>query len=70
MMENSLELNEQEQLNQQKAALLDDLMATVTVMEEVWNYHPDNSNKKDIIEEYKALELIKSSIEKELEELG
>lgn len=65
-----LELNEEEQLNHQKAALLDDLMATVTVMEEVWNYHPDNPNKKDIIQEYKLLERIKSDIEKELKELG
>jgi hypothetical protein len=64
-----LELNEQEQLNQQKAALLDDLMATVTVMEELWNYHPNNPNKRDIIDEYKVLERIKSDIEKELEEL-
>ena len=65
-----LELNEQEQLNQQKASLLDDLMAVSTVMEEVWNYHPDNPNKKDIIQEYKLLERIKSDIEKELSELG
>ena len=64
-----LELNKEEQLNEQKAALLDDLMATVTVMEEVWNYHPDNPNKKDIIQEYKLLERIKSDIEKELADL-
>ena len=65
-----LELNEQEQLNQQKAALLDDLMATVTVMEEVWNYHPDNPNKKDIIAEYNQLLKIQGDIENELQELG
>ena len=47
----NLELNEEEQLNNQKSALIDDLMATVTVMEEVWNYHPDNPNKKDIVQE-------------------
>jgi hypothetical protein len=66
----NLELNEEEQLNNQKSALIDDLMATVTVMEEVWNYHPDNPNKKDIVQEYKLLERIKSNIEKELSELG
>jgi len=66
----NLELNEEEQLNNQKSALIDDLMATVTVMEEVWNYHPDNPNKKDIVQEYKLLERIKSDIEKELSELG
>ena len=66
----NLELNEEEQLNNQKSALIDDLMATVTVMEEVWNYHPDNPNKKDIVQEYKLLERIKFDIEKELSELG
>ena len=30
---NNLELNEQEQLNQQKASLLDDLVAVSTVLE-------------------------------------
>lgn len=64
-----LELNKQEQLNNHKSALIDDLMATVTVMEEIWNYHPDNPNKKDIVQEYKLLERIKSDIEKELSEL-
>ena len=38
----NLELNEEERLNQQKADLLDDLMATITVMEEIYRYHPDN----------------------------
>ena len=65
----NLELNEEEQLNNQKSALIDDLMATVTVMEEVWNYHPDNPNKKDIISEYKALLQIKKEIEDELKEI-
>ena len=67
-MEN-LELNEQEQLNQQKANLLDDLMAVSTVMEEVWNYHPDNPNKKDVVTEYNHLLKIKGDIENELDSL-
>jgi hypothetical protein len=64
-----LELNEQEQLNQQKASLLDDLMSVATVMEEVWNYHPDNPNKKDIVTEYNHLLKIQSDVENELKEL-
>ena len=64
-----LELNEQEQLNQQKASLLDDLIAVSTVMEEVWNYHPDNPNKKDPITEYNHLLKIKGDIENELDSL-
>lgn len=66
----NLELNEQEQLNQQKATLLDDLLSVDTVMEEIWSYHPDNPSKKDIVEQYKLLERIKSNIEQELQELG
>lgn len=65
----NLELTQEEQLNQQKAALLDDLMATVTVMEEVWSYHPENPNKKDIITEYNLLKKIKEDIESELDSL-
>ena len=64
-----LELNEQEQLNQQKASLLDDLMAVSTVLEETWGYHPDNPNKKNVIKEYNQLLKIKEDIERELEEL-
>lgn len=65
----NLELNEEEQLNQQKASLLDDLVAVSTVLEETWNYHPDNPNKKNVIEEYNQLLKIKEDIERELEEL-
>ena len=65
----NLELNEEEQLNQQKADLLDDLMATVTVMEEIYRYHPDNPSKVDIVKEYSTLEKIKKDIEKELSEI-
>ncbi len=65
-----LELNEQEQLNQQKASLLDDLIAVSTVIEEVWNYHPDNPNKKDIIAEYNQLLKIQGDIENELDSLN
>ncbi len=38
-------------------------------MEEIWNYHPDNPNKKDVIKEYNILKQIQSNIEKELAEL-
>lgn len=58
------------ELQEQKAQLIDDLLATVTVMEELWRYHPDNPNKKDIIEEYNILKKIQSSIEDELKEIS
>lgn len=62
-------MNEQE-VNEQKSSLIDDLLATSTVMEELWLYHPDNPNKKDIVAEYKTLEKIKEDIEQELEKLN
>ena len=63
-------MNEQEELNEQKSSLIDDLLATSTVMEELWLYHPDNPNKKDIIAEYETLVRIKEEIEQELEKLN
>jgi len=58
------------ELQEQKSQLVDDLLATVTVMEELWRYHPDNPNKKDIIEEYNILKKIQSDIEEELREIS
>ena len=52
-----------------KSELIADLLATQTVMEEMWRYHPENPNKKDIVEEYKTLVQICTDIEKELSDL-
>ena len=61
----------QEQMDQDniKTELLNDLVATTTVMDEVWRYHPDNPKKKDIVKEYNILKQIIKDIELELEEL-
>ena len=42
---------EQSEINYKKTELVNDLVATNTVMEELWRYHPDNPNKKDIVKE-------------------
>ena len=60
----------QEELDQQKVELINDLVATSTVMEELWRYHPENPDKKDVVSEYKVLEKIKNDIEQELDGLG
>jgi len=60
---------EQSEINYLKSELLEDLMATVKVMEEVWKYHPDNKDKSDVVAEYKVLEKIKLDIESELDNL-
>ena len=62
-------MTKQEELDQQKSELVADLLATSTVMEEVWRYHPDNPEKKDVIKEYNILKQIQKDIESELAEL-
>lgn len=58
------------ELDEQKAELINDLIAITTVMEELWNYHPDNPNKKDVVAEYNQLIKIKGDIENELKEFN
>ena len=62
-------MTKQEELDHQKAELINDLVATSTVMEEVWRYHPDNPEKKDVIKEYNILKQIQKDIESELADL-
>jgi hypothetical protein len=53
-----------------KTDLVNDLMSTITVMEELWRYHPENKDKVDIVESYAQLQVIKDDIEIELGGLG
>ena len=53
-----------------KVELVNDLVAITTVMDEIWSYHPENPNKKDIVGEYNQLLKIKGDIENEIAELG
>ena len=62
-------MSEQDKIDNQKAELINDLMATATVKEEVWRYHPDNPNKKDVVKEYDILCQIEKDLELENEEL-
>jgi hypothetical protein len=62
-------MTDQDKLDLQKSELINDLVATSTVLEELWNYHPDNPNKKDVISEYEILKNIQKDIEEELKNL-
>ena len=62
-------MSKQEELDQQKTVLINDLVATSTVMEEVWRYHPDNPDKKDVVDAYNILKQIQKDIEAELSKL-
>ena len=54
----------------EKSELIADLVATSTVMDEIWRYHPENPKKMDLVEEYNSLKKIQKDIELELEKLG
>ena len=60
---------EQSEVNYLKTELVNDLVATTTVMEELWRYHPENQEKKDVVSEYNILKQIKVDIEQELADL-
>jgi len=62
----------QEQMDQDntKSELIQDLIATSTVIDELWRYHPENPNKKDIIKEFNILKNIQLDIECELADLS
>ena len=62
-------MEDKQKLEEQKTELINDLIATTTVIEELWRYHPDNPNKVDIIKEFKVLTKIKNDIEKEIQEI-
>lgn len=64
-----VKLTEQQVLDQQKAELVNDLIAVSTIKEELWQYHPDNPMKKDIIKEYDILNQIEKETEEELAKL-
>tara|TARA_R110000744_G_scaffold187456_1_gene306907 strand:- start:42 stop:233 length:192 start_codon:yes stop_codon:yes gene_type:complete len=61
---------EQSEINYLKTELVNDLIATTTVMEELWRYHPENPDKKDVVSEYEVLKRVQVDIEKEIKELG
>ena len=61
-----MELNEKEKL---RVELINDMIATTTVAEELWNYHPDNPKKKDVVKEYEVLFQFQYDIEEELADL-
>jgi hypothetical protein len=61
-----LKLTPQQIKDNQKSELIDDLVATSTVIDEVWRYHPENPNKMDVVKEYNILKKIQKDIELEL----
>ena len=53
----------------QRNELVNDLIATSTVMDELWQYHPDNPKQKYVVKEYNVLKQMAKDLEKEIDEL-
>jgi len=53
----------------QRNELINDLIATSTVMDELWQYHPDNPKKKNVVDEYNVLKQIHKDLEEEIKQL-
>jgi hypothetical protein len=62
-------MSQQQEKENLKTDLINDLISVTVVMEEIWKYHPSNPNKIDIITEYENLEKIKQLIELDLDRL-
>lgn len=56
-------------LENERVELINDVIATTTVMEELWNYHPDNPNKKEVVKEYRLLEKLKIEVEDKIKNI-
>ena len=54
---------------EKKQELVNDLIAVSTVMEELWDYHPANPQKKDVEKEFDVLTKIKHDILIEMDAL-
>ena len=65
-----MEKTELQILEEKKVELINDLVATATVMDELWRYHPDNPKKVNIVKEYDSLKKMQSDIEEEIKDLG
>jgi len=62
-------MSQQQEMENLKADLVNDLISISTVMEELWKYHPENPEKIDITSEYAKLEEMKKGVETELDDL-
>ena len=64
-----MDKEEKLRLETKRVGLINDLIATNTVKEEIWKYLRDNPNKSDIKAEYDSLKSAQSQVEEELKEV-
>ena len=53
-------------LEEQKVELINDLISVTSVMEDLWRFHPENSNQEDVVAEYAQLQKMQGDIENEI----
>jgi hypothetical protein len=52
--------------SKERVKLLDELMTVVHIMDELYQYHPENPKQVDVVSEFKALAERKAEIEAKL----
>jgi hypothetical protein len=60
----------QEQIDQKKADLVNDLIFLLNVEDELWRYHPENPKKINVEAEWITIKDKIQSVENELKQLG
>jgi len=60
----------QEQIDQKKADLVNDLIFLLNIEDELWRYHPENPKKVNVEAEWITIKDKIQAIENELKQLG
>jgi len=60
----------QEEKQKEKSQLINDVIFYSKRLEDLWNYHPENPKRLDVVEEYNYLKNEIKFLEKEIEFLG
>ena len=55
------------EIEEQKVALFNDLMVTQEELDNLWEFHPDNSKGVNVKKRYEELLLIKQEVQEELD---
>ena len=54
----------------EKAALVNTLIEVEDRIDELWEYHPENPNGTDVVDEFEKLQKLALVLQTQLEELG
>jgi len=57
-------------MTNEKAELINTLIDIEERIDELWDYHPDNPNQIDVVENFESLQKIAILLQAQLDELG